>query len=143
MFSCTNATLYTGSEGVPAAVIAAIIVAVIGVVVILTVIGIIYYTRKKKRIHTKELHNVAKHVEEATGASPTTSSRSSSVRRGSITSRSMDGPQSDMSSTINERLKDIQDKLEYNIEKTEEVNTGVHALSKLYSWHCAIEIFIF
>ena len=110
--------------------IAAVIAAVIGVVVVLsTAIGIICYVRKKKRVQRRELH-----VEEATGAPPTTCSRSSSVRRSSITSRSMndqqpstsmDGPQSGTSPMLHERLQDIEDKLE-------EVNTGVHALSKLY-----------
>ena len=105
----------------------AIIVAVIGVaIVILMVIGIIYYIRKKKHIRMKELHDAAKHAEEAP---PTTCSRSSSVRRSSITSRSMDGPQPGATSMLHERLQDIEDKLE-------EVNTGVHALSKLYSWYC-------
>ena len=121
MFSCINAILYTGSEGAPAGVIAAVIVAVIGAVVVtLIVIGLIFCIRKKKRVRKKKLHDdAAKHVEEARGAPPTTCSRSSSVRSAS--------------SALDERLKDIQDKLEYNIEITEEVNTGVHALSKLYN----------
>lgn len=86
-------------------------------------------------MHKKRLHDdAAKRVEEARAAPPTTSSRSS-VRRGSITSRSMNGPQSDVPSALDERLKDIQDRIEYNIEKTEETNAGVDALSKLYnSW---------
>ena len=108
MFSCTNAILYTGSEGVSAGTIAAAIVAVIvAVVVTLIVIGIIFCIRKKKCVRKKELHDdAAKHVEEARGAPPTTYSRSS-VRRSSITSRSMDGPHPGTSSTIVETLKQI------------------------------------
>ena len=113
--------------------IAAIIVAVIFAVVVI-LIGTLIFCIHKKRVfvHKEELHDDAtKHAEEARGAPPITCSRSSSLKRSSITS--MDGQQLGTSSTtIDERLKDIRNKLDHNIEITEEVNTGVNALSKLH-----------
>ena len=106
---------------------AIIVVAVVVVVaiIILIVVGIIVCIRKNKLSVCKK-EDTARHTEEARGAPPITCSRSSSLRRNSITSA--DGQ---LPSTW---LKDLKDKIEYNIEITEEVNTGVHALSKLYRY---------